>query len=92
MLDCTDIRCLGKFLDRNMKKLSSKHGTYRRGGDISDFPIEKARFTGIYALIAVSALGTAAYGVSLLKRSVSPPPQEPGLPLSGHPSTSPSPW
>ncbi|OIW26367.1 MFS general substrate transporter [Coniochaeta ligniaria NRRL 30616] len=59
----------GKFLDRNIKKLSSMHGTYRRGEDISDFPIEQARFAGIYTLIVISAIGTAAYGVSLMKRT-----------------------
>ncbi|KAL2024347.1 hypothetical protein VTK56DRAFT_8829 [Thermocarpiscus australiensis] len=62
----------GKFLDRNIRKFASRHGRdggYRRGEDVSDFPIEEARLTGIYALIAISAVGTVAYGVSLMERT-----------------------
>ena len=65
---------LGKFLDRNIKKYSAKEGResqYKKGEDISDFPIEKARFVGIYTLILVSSVGSAAYGVSLNERAVS---------------------
>lgn len=65
---------LGKFLDWNLKRFARRHGRnegYGRGDDISDFPIEQARFSGIYVLIAMSAAGTAAYGVMLEKETVS---------------------
>jgi hypothetical protein len=64
----------GKFLDWNLNRFTTRHGRvggYRRGDDISDFPIERARFDGIYILIAVSAAGTAAYGAVLHERTVS---------------------
>lgn len=35
--------------------------------------MEEARFVGIYALIFLSAAGTAGYGVSLMQRAVSAP-------------------
>ncbi|KAK4186218.1 major facilitator superfamily domain-containing protein [Podospora australis] len=62
----------GKFLDRNMKKESARQGRddcYRRGEDISDFPIEETRLRGIYTLIVISSVGTAAYGISLMKQA-----------------------
>ncbi|KAK3955714.1 MFS general substrate transporter [Pseudoneurospora amorphoporcata] len=61
----------GKFLDRNIKKCSAKAGReeYKKGEDIFDFPIERARFGGIYSLIVVSSVGSAAYGVSLNERT-----------------------
>ncbi|KAI9375237.1 major facilitator superfamily domain-containing protein [Aspergillus egyptiacus] len=62
----------GKFLDRNIKLVASRHGRngqYRRGDDISDFPIEEARFVGVYTLVILSAAGTAAYGISLMKET-----------------------
>lgn len=43
----------------------------RRRDDISDFPIEVTRLTGIYPLVLLSAVGTAAYGISLMERTVS---------------------
>ncbi|KAH6631002.1 major facilitator superfamily domain-containing protein [Chaetomium sp. MPI-SDFR-AT-0129] len=55
----------GRFLDWNLGRFARRHGRderYRRGDDISDFPIEQARFSGIYILITISAVGTAAYG------------------------------
>ncbi|KAJ4415518.1 hypothetical protein N0V85_002680 [Neurospora sp. IMI 360204] len=58
----------------NIKKYSAKagrEGQYKKGEDISDLPIEKARFVGIYTLILVSSVGSAAYGVSLNERAVS---------------------
>ncbi|KAL3480159.1 major facilitator superfamily domain-containing protein [Aspergillus californicus] len=63
----------GKLLDRNIKTLASRlghdlNGQYRRGDDISDFPIEEARLIGIYTLILLSAAGIAGYGISLEKR------------------------
>ncbi|UQC85804.1 uncharacterized protein CLUP02_11303 [Colletotrichum lupini] len=42
---------------------------YRRGDDISDFPIEEARLAGIYMLVALSSVTTAGYGVSLMQES-----------------------
>ncbi|KAK3939309.1 major facilitator superfamily domain-containing protein [Diplogelasinospora grovesii] len=63
----------GKFLDRTIKKFAArqglKDGKYTRGDDISDFPIEEARFVGIYTLVILSALGTVGYGISLLYRT-----------------------
>lgn len=47
-----------------------RDGQYRRGDDISDFPIEKARLIGAYTLIGLSAVSTAGYGISLLERTV----------------------
>lgn len=47
-----------------------RDGQYRRGDDISDFPIEEARLAGAYALVAVSAVSTMGYGVSLMERTV----------------------
>lgn len=63
----------GKFLDRNTKKFSAKarRDGYKKGEDISDFAIEQARFVGIYTLILISSVGSAAYGVSLNERAVS---------------------
>ncbi|KAJ5920757.1 hypothetical protein N7466_009083 [Penicillium verhagenii] len=74
---CTDIYNLdylqaGKFLDRNIELFASRHGRggqYRRGDDISDFPIEEARLVGIYTLVITSALGTAGFGISLMKQT-----------------------
>ncbi|KAK1481199.1 hypothetical protein CABS01_14287 [Colletotrichum abscissum] len=42
---------------------------YRRGDDISDFPIEEVRLAGIYMLVALSSVTTAGYGVSLMQES-----------------------
>lgn len=47
-----------------------RDGQYRRGDDISDFPIEKARLAGAYTLIGLSAVSTAGYGISLMERTV----------------------
>lgn len=43
---------------------------YRRGDDISDFPVEKARLVGAYTLIGLSAMSTAGYGISLMEQTV----------------------
>ncbi|KAF6808024.1 hypothetical protein CSOJ01_07792 [Colletotrichum sojae] len=62
----------GKLLDRNIRKISVRQGrdaTYRRGDDISDFPIEEARLNGIYGLVALSAVTTAGYGISLMQEA-----------------------
>lgn len=67
---------VGKFLDGNLKRLSVRHGregTYQRGDDISDFTIEEARLEGIYALVILSAVTTAGYGISLMEHTVSEP-------------------
>ena len=61
-----------KFLDWKIKKFSAQHtreGQYRRGDDITDFPIDEARFAGIYTVILPSATSTAGYGVSLSKET-----------------------
>ena len=47
-----------------------REGQYRRGDDISDFPIEVARLNGAYTLIGLTALTTAGYGISLIQRAV----------------------
>ncbi|KAK1634045.1 major facilitator superfamily domain-containing protein [Colletotrichum phormii] len=60
----------GKLLDRNIQKVSVKQGRdslYRRGDNISDFPIEEARLAGIYMLVTLSSVTTAGYGVSLMQ-------------------------
>ncbi|CCC07999.1 hypothetical protein SMACR_01563 [Sordaria macrospora] len=48
---------------------AGRESQYKKGEDISDFAIEKARFVGIYTLILVSSVGSAAYGVSLNERA-----------------------
>lgn len=67
---------IGKVLDRNINRVSAQHGregNYQRGDDISDFPIEEARFKGIYTLLVASAVTTAGYGISLMEHAVSRP-------------------
>ncbi|KAH7324677.1 major facilitator superfamily domain-containing protein [Stachybotrys elegans] len=62
----------GKLLDKALKRRTSELGTdwtYRRGDDISEFPIEKARFEGLYTLVILSAVSTVGYGVSLMTRA-----------------------
>ncbi|KAL4970378.1 uncharacterized protein BDV14DRAFT_42708 [Aspergillus stella-maris] len=61
----------GRFLDRNIKKFAARHGREGQysGDDITDFPIEEARFAGIYTLVILSAASTAGYGVSLYKET-----------------------
>ncbi|KXH43049.1 hypothetical protein CSIM01_01803 [Colletotrichum simmondsii] len=62
----------GKLLDKNIERVSVRQGRdsrYRRGDDISDFPIEEARLAGIYILVALSSVTTAGYGVSLMQES-----------------------
>jgi hypothetical protein len=64
----------GRLLDWNLKKATARYAQengYRREEGIANFPIEQVRFAGIYTLIAVSAVGTAAYGVTLNERTVS---------------------
>lgn len=63
----TDCACFKK--DRRMcKKLD---GSFQRGEDISDFPIERVRLKVAYTLHIVTAVGTAGYGVALMTRTVS---------------------
>jgi hypothetical protein len=67
-------RSAGKLLDWNLKKATARYA--QENGhccedDIANFPIEQVRFVGIYMLIAVSAVRTAAYGVTLNERTVS---------------------
>ncbi|SPN99772.1 related to antibiotic resistance protein [Cephalotrichum gorgonifer] len=62
----------GILLNKNIKKVSSEMGRdeqYRRGDDISDFPIEEARLIGAYSLIGLASLSTAGYGISLMERA-----------------------
>ncbi|KAK1540464.1 hypothetical protein CPAR01_06453 [Colletotrichum paranaense] len=62
----------GKLLDKNIQRVSKRQGRdsrYRRGDDISDFPIEETRLAGIYMLVALSSVTTAGYGVSLMQES-----------------------
>ncbi|TLD30943.1 hypothetical protein PspLS_01947 [Pyricularia sp. CBS 133598] len=62
----------GKLLDWNITRASTKYGhgdKYRKGDDISDFPIENVRLQGMYTLIGLSAASTAAYGVALMQRT-----------------------
>lgn len=49
-------------------------GSFQRGEDISDFPIESVRLKGAYTLLIVTAIGTAGYGVALMTRAVSKEP------------------
>lgn len=66
----TDFACVKK--DRRMcKKLD---GSFQRGEDISDFPIERVRLKVAYTLHIVTAIGTAGYGVALMTRTVSNKP------------------
>ncbi|KFY16970.1 hypothetical protein V492_00979 [Pseudogymnoascus sp. VKM F-4246] len=63
---------LGKLIDRNYKTMAKKHGhgvDLKRGDDISDFPIEKARLQWVYYLISISTGGTLGYGWSLCART-----------------------
>lgn len=66
-------KVLGRLLDNRMKKFAARHGRdagYRRGDDLAGFPIEEARFSGMWILVLVSAVSTAAYGVCLNERVV----------------------
>lgn len=56
---------------RFVTKYGLKNGHYQKGNDISGFPIERARFHGFYPMVVISAVGTMAYGVSLMERTVS---------------------
>ncbi|KAK8016749.1 hypothetical protein PG993_014938 [Apiospora rasikravindrae] len=64
----------GKFLNRNIQRFALRYGLenghYQKGNDISGFPIEKARFRGFYPMLVISALGTMAYGVCLLEKTM----------------------
>ena len=63
------------MLDRNIKIYAAKHHTateeYRRGQDISNFPIEQVRLEWICTLVIVSSIGTVGYGLGLLKATAS---------------------
>ncbi|KAG8158913.1 hypothetical protein KVR01_011356 [Diaporthe batatas] len=66
----------GQFLDwtdlvfRTDKRMCIKlDGSFQRGEDISDFPIEKVRLKGAYTLLMITAIGTAGYGLALMTRT-----------------------
>lgn len=66
----------GFLIDRNYRRMCDKlDGFFRRGENISDFPIEKARLIGAYVMIVVTAVASAGYGLALMTRDVSPIPR-----------------
>ncbi|KEY66280.1 hypothetical protein S7711_02745 [Stachybotrys chartarum IBT 7711] len=72
LLACAEFHVVGKLLDKNVKKMAAqlgRDGVYRRGDDILDFPIERARLTGLYSLVSLSSTSTIGYGISLMTRS-----------------------
>lgn len=60
---------IGRFLDRNYRLTAEKLPNVQR--DAPDFPIERTRLRGIFALITISALGTLGYGLALMTKTVS---------------------
>ncbi|KAL2290346.1 hypothetical protein FJTKL_15480 [Diaporthe vaccinii] len=63
-------KCTGRFLDWYYRRMCKKlDGSFQRGEDISDFPIEKVRLKGAYTLLIVTSIGTAGYGVALMTRT-----------------------
>jgi MFS family permease len=55
----------GYLLDWNYRRIARRIGfsiNYRKGDDLSHFPIEEARIQPIYAITAVGLLATVAYG------------------------------
>jgi hypothetical protein len=61
----------GILIDRHYRNMCERlDGTFVRGENISDFPIEKARLRGAYAMLTVSAVGTVGYGLALMTKTV----------------------
>ncbi|KAK4242392.1 major facilitator superfamily domain-containing protein [Achaetomium macrosporum] len=58
----------GVLIDRNYKRMCTQldGAEFRRGEDISGFPIEKARLKGATVMIAVTVAATVGYGVALM--------------------------
>ncbi|KAI1821718.1 major facilitator superfamily domain-containing protein [Xylaria intraflava] len=61
----------GRLLDKRYRKKYQDLGLEMRPrtSDISDFPIESTRLTGIHYLTIISVLGTVGYGVALMTRA-----------------------
>ncbi len=59
------IVALGRILDRDYKHTAIKHGLpvdRKRGDDLTQFPIEKARFRSTFVPLAVVCCALVAYG------------------------------
>ncbi|GAB1318588.1 Quinidine resistance 1 [Madurella fahalii] len=55
----------GYILDRNYRRIAHKIGftiDYKRGDDLRDFPIEKARIVPIYPILCVGVAAVLGYG------------------------------
>ncbi|KAL2018311.1 hypothetical protein VTK56DRAFT_974 [Thermocarpiscus australiensis] len=55
----------GPILDRNYRRIARKIGftiDYKRGDDLRDFPIEKARIEPIYPMLCVGIVAVISYG------------------------------
>ena len=63
----------GVLIDRNYNRMCTQldGAEFRRGEDISAFPIEKARLKGAMVMIAVTVAATVGYGVALMTHTVS---------------------
>ena len=63
-------------MDRDYYRLTARHHNIvintTSGDDLTDFPIEKARFTYIWYTIVVSGVCTTAYGWAIQYRAVLP--------------------
>lgn len=60
----------GKLLDRDFRRVARSQGLEEASSrkdlnDLSDFPIERARLSSVFILLAVSTIGTLGYGWSL---------------------------
>ena len=53
---------------REEKKFFKEH--HRGHGYPPEFPIERARLRGIYAMISITALSTMGYGLALMTKAV----------------------
>ncbi|KAK3323390.1 major facilitator superfamily domain-containing protein [Cercophora scortea] len=62
---CGAVALQGRILDWNYRRTARKIGftiDYRRGDDLSKFPIEKARIQPVVPMLAVGVAATIAYG------------------------------
>ena len=65
---CVATVAQGYVLDWNYRRVARKIGftiSRKRGDDLTNFPIEKARIQPIYPILAVGCLAVAAYGWTL---------------------------
>lgn len=65
----------GKWLDRTYRLMFEEyartHGEIQAHNEPPDFPIEKTRMKGIYAMVISSTIGIVGYGLVLMTRTVS---------------------